>query len=41
MIIPVGDLNQNMILIKKTDANTFEKKDLGLFKFVPMLKNKI
>ena len=41
MIIPVGDLNQNMILIKKTGANTFEKKDLGLFKFVPMLKNKI
>lgn len=41
MIIPVGDLNQSMILIKKTGTNTFEKKDLGLFKFVPMLKNKI
>jgi len=38
MIIPIGDLNQKMILIKKTDANNFEKTDLGSFKFVPMLK---
>ena len=38
MIIPIGDLNQKMILIKKTGANNFEKTDLGSFKFVPMLK---
>ena len=41
MIIPIGDLNQKMILIKKTDANNFEKIDLGSFKFVPMLKKTI
>ena len=41
MIIPIGDLNQKMILIKKTDANNFEKTDLGSFKFVPMLKKTI
>ena len=41
MIIPIGDLNQKMILIKKTDANNFEKTDLGSFKFVPMLNKTI
>ena len=41
MIIPIGDLNQKMILIKKTGVNNFEKTDLGSFKFVPMLKRKI
>jgi len=41
MIIPVGELNQKMFLIKKTSENDFEKTDLGSFKFVPMLKNKI
>ena len=41
MIIPIGDLNQKMILIKKTDVNNFEKIDLGSFKFVPMLKKTI
>ena len=41
MIIPIGDLNQKMILIKKTDVNNFDKTDLGSFKFVPMLKKTI
>ena len=41
MIIPVGELNQKMFLIKKTSENDFEKTDLGSFKFVPMLKNRI
>ena len=41
MIIPVGELNQKMFLIKKTSENNFEKTDLGSFKFVPMLKNRI
>jgi len=41
MIIPVGDIEQNMILIEKKGENNFKKINLGLFKFVPMLKNKI
>ena len=41
MIIPIGELNQKMFLIKKTSENDFEKTDLGSFKFVPMLKNRI
>ena len=41
MIIPIGELNQKMFLIKKTGENDFEKTDLGSFKFVPMLKNRI
>ena len=40
MIIPVGEINQTMILIEKKGLNDFKKTDLGLFKFVPMLKNK-
>ena len=41
MIIPVGERNQTMILIEKKGLNDFKKTDLGLFKFVPMLKNKV
>ena len=41
MIIPVGKINQTMILIEKKGLNDFKKTDLGLFKFVPMLKNKV
>ena len=41
MIIPIGELNQKMFLIKKTGKNDFEKTDLGSFNFVPMLKNRI
>ncbi len=41
MIIPVGDIEQNMILIERKGENNFKKINLGLFKFVPMLKNKI
>tara|TARA_Y100001970_G_scaffold84026_1_gene106103 strand:+ start:1460 stop:2101 length:642 start_codon:yes stop_codon:yes gene_type:complete len=41
MIIPVGEINQTMILIEKKGLNDFKKTDLGLFKFVPMLKNKV
>ncbi|NUM32109.1 MAG: protein-L-isoaspartate(D-aspartate) O-methyltransferase [Bacteroidetes bacterium] len=37
-IIPVGDLkNQKMILINKTDENTFTEKNLGDFRFVPLI----
>ena len=41
MIIPVGDIEQNMILIERKGENNFNKTSLGSFKFVPMLKNKI
>ena len=41
MIIPVGEINQTMILIEKQGLNDFKKTDLGLCKFVPMLKNKV
>jgi len=41
MIIPVDDGdNQMMKKIVKTDANSFEVEDLGLFRFVPLLKEK-
>lgn len=37
-IIPVGDLkNQKMILITKTDNENFTEKDLGDFRFVPLI----
>ena len=41
MIIPIGDIEQNMILIERKGENNFKKINLGSFKFVPMLKNKI
>ena len=41
MIIPIGELVQKMFLINKNGENDFEKTDLGSFKFVPMLKNRI
>lgn len=38
IIIPVGDMNQEMILINRKSETKFEKKKLGKFNFVPMLK---
>ena len=40
MVIPVGDGEQTMTLITRTDRTTFEKQTLGTFKFVPMLTDK-
>jgi protein-L-isoaspartate(D-aspartate) O-methyltransferase len=41
MIIPLGEGEvQDMILLKKTSATQFDKKSLGLFRFVPLLPNK-
>ena len=40
MVIPVGDNTQKMTYILRTSKNKYEKKILGDFKFVPMLKNK-
>ena len=40
MVIPVGNNTQKMNYIVRTSINKYEKKILGDFKFVPMLKNK-
>jgi len=41
MVIPVGDGDtQVMNLITRKNATEFDKKELGTFKFVPMLKDK-
>lgn len=40
MIIPVGDSVQTMTVIVRTGENTFEKEELGDFRFVPMLNRR-
>ena len=40
MVIPVGDHSQVMTLVIRKDETTFEKKELGEFRFVPMLEDK-
>lgn len=40
LVIPVGDKEQEMQLFIRKDSKNFEKKALGQFKFVPMLKEK-
>ena len=40
MVIPVGNNTQKMTYIFRISKNKYEKKILGDFKFVPMLKNK-
>jgi protein-L-isoaspartate(D-aspartate) O-methyltransferase len=40
MIIPVGDGEQDMILLTRVSQTEFKKKNLGKFKFVPLIKNK-
>jgi len=40
LVIPVGEEVQVMITVEKTSLTTFEKKEHGLFRFVPMLENK-
>jgi protein-L-isoaspartate(D-aspartate) O-methyltransferase len=40
MVIPLGYNTQKMTYILRTSKNKYEKKILGDFKFVPMLKNK-
>ncbi|MCC6722081.1 MAG: protein-L-isoaspartate(D-aspartate) O-methyltransferase [Bacteroidia bacterium] len=37
-IIPIGNMkNQKMIIFTKTDENTFSEKELGDFRFVPLI----
>jgi protein-L-isoaspartate(D-aspartate) O-methyltransferase len=41
MIIPIGEGGvQQMIWLKKTSATAFDRKELGSFRFVPMLQNR-
>jgi protein-L-isoaspartate(D-aspartate) O-methyltransferase len=41
LVIPIGDgENQEMNILKKTSASSFEKQVIGQFKFVPLLQNK-
>ncbi len=40
LVIPVGDKDQIMTLFIRTSSSSFEKKELGLFNFVPLLENK-
>ena len=40
MVIPVGNNTQKMTYTLRISKNKYEKKILGDFKFVPMLKNK-
>ncbi len=40
LVIPVGVDEQIMTLFVRTSATEFEKKELGSFRFVPLLQNK-
>lgn len=41
LLIPLGEGDsQEMIWLKKNSATSFDRKNLGLFKFVPLLQNK-
>ena len=40
LVIPVGDKEQVMTLITRKSEKEFEKKELGAFRFVPLLEDK-
>ncbi|MBT8185702.1 MAG: protein-L-isoaspartate(D-aspartate) O-methyltransferase [Eudoraea sp.] len=40
LVIPVGEEDQVMTLIIRKSEKEFERKELGLFRFVPLLENK-
>ncbi len=40
LVIPVGQDDQTMTLYIRTSEKEFEKKELGVFRFVPMLEDK-
>ena len=40
LVIPVGEDEQIMTLYMRTSTKKFEKKELGAFRFVPLLANK-
>lgn len=40
MVIPVGDQEQEMILLTRISPTDFKRKNYGKFKFVPLIKHK-
>ncbi|MGB5555198.1 MAG: protein-L-isoaspartate(D-aspartate) O-methyltransferase [Flavobacteriaceae bacterium] len=40
LIIPVGDEDQIMTVFTRNSEKEFEKEELGIFRFVPLLENK-
>jgi protein-L-isoaspartate O-methyltransferase len=40
MVVPVGEDIQYMYTLRKTGDNTFEEKQHGMFRFVPLLGDK-
>ena len=40
LVVPIGDDEQVMTLFVRKSEKEFEKKELGAFRFVPMLENK-
>jgi len=40
LIIPIGDTSQTMTLFVRKSEKEFEKKELGTFRFVPLLEDK-
>ncbi len=40
LVIPVGEEEQKMTLIIRKSAKEFERKELGVFRFVPLLEDK-
>jgi protein-L-isoaspartate(D-aspartate) O-methyltransferase len=42
MVIPVGEGDEQVMnLVERKDGTNFDKAELGKFKFVPMLRNKV
>ncbi|MDD3773456.1 MAG: protein-L-isoaspartate O-methyltransferase, partial [Weeksellaceae bacterium] len=40
LVIPVGDQEQIMTLLVRTNETRFEKQEFGTFRFVPLLEDK-
>ncbi len=40
LVIPVGEADQTMMLIRRTSERKFERQSCGAFRFVPMLEDK-
>jgi protein-L-isoaspartate(D-aspartate) O-methyltransferase len=41
MVIPVGEgETQTMVLLVRKDEKTFQRSEMGVFRFVPMLEDK-
>lgn len=40
LVIPVGERNQVMIRVTRVDQDTYQREQHGMFRFVPLLKNR-